>query len=124
MKYHSRFEYGKSLQANFINPRLYIGQRPSGGLPSTGASQGASSMLKRLFTEHPATVGETYGEHFLAASGFASRMFVASLACFVHALLPFLCVKTGSRAISELHERMVAHRNRGRRLPAGIAATR
>ena len=40
------------------------------------------------------------------------RLLAAGLACLVHALLPFLFVKTGSRAIVELHERMVAKRHR------------
>ena len=69
-------------------------------------------MLKRLFTEHPATVDETYGEHFVAANGFAWRLLLASLACFVHAFLPFLFEKTGSRVITDLHDRMVTNRNR------------
>ena len=69
-------------------------------------------MIKRLFTEHPASVDETYVEHLFAASSFSIRMFVASLACLVHAVLPFLFVKTGSVAIEELYERMVANRRR------------
>ena len=69
-------------------------------------------MLRTLFTAHPASVGESYLQHLGQALGFAGRMFVGSLACLVHAFLPFLCVKTGSRCITELHERMVAHRDR------------
>ena len=68
--------------------------------------------LRDAFTEHPASVGETYGEHMGMACGFATRLLLASLACYVHALLPFLFVKTGSRAITDLHERMVLHRQR------------
>ena len=71
--------------------------------------------MKDLFTEHPASVGETYGEHFLCAIGFAGRMFVGSLACFLHAVLPFLFVKTGSGIITELHDRMVVNRVRADR---------
>lgn len=67
-------------------------------------------MIARLFTEHPASVDETYFEHLIAASSFSIRMFVASLACLVHALLPFLFVKTGSQAIETLYDRMVANR--------------
>jgi Family of unknown function (DUF6356) len=82
-------------------------------------------MLKRLFTEHPATVDETYGEHFLVASGFAWQLFAASLACFLHAFLPCLCVKTGSRKVGELYQRMVTNRHRHpERLPAGLPAQR
>lgn len=69
-------------------------------------------MLKRLFTQHPQSVGESYGEHFSVASSFGLRMTLAGLACFVHGLLPFLFVKTGSNAIRALHHDMVTHRQR------------
>ncbi len=67
-------------------------------------------MIRRLFTEHPASVNETYFEHLCAAMSFATVMAVATLACLVHAFLPFLCVTTGSRKITELHDRIVANR--------------
>lgn len=67
-------------------------------------------MNLRLFTEHPATVDETYGEHLITALSFFARMFAASLACLIHAFLPFLFVKTGSATITELYERMIANR--------------
>lgn len=68
--------------------------------------------LHRLFTEHPASVGESYFQHLAAAWGFSWRMMLASLACLVHALLPFLFEKTGSQAITRLHDRMVVNRQR------------
>ena len=68
--------------------------------------------LRRLFTEHPASVGETYVEHMGQATSFGLRMVFAGLACLVHGLLPFLCVRTGSGAIAELHDRMVVNRRR------------
>jgi hypothetical protein len=68
--------------------------------------------MNKLFTEHPESVGESYVEHMGVAFGFGARMLVAGLACLVHGLLPFLFVKTGSRTITILHDRMVAHRVR------------
>jgi hypothetical protein len=64
----------------------------------------------RPFTEHPASVGETYGQHLAMAACFGARMIFAGCACLVHGLLPFLFVRTGSHAISELNERMIAKR--------------
>lgn len=64
------------------------------------------------FTEHPASVGESYGEHWIVAMGFGLRMFAASLACMIHAFLPSLFVRTGSRTIEQLHDRMVVNRRR------------
>jgi hypothetical protein len=66
----------------------------------------------KLFTDHPATVGETYWQHLASAWGFSWRMMLASLACLIHALLPFLFERTGSRAIVQLHDRMVVNRQR------------
>lgn len=68
------------------------------------------SNVNRAFSEHPASVGESYSEHFVTAGGFGWALFKASLACFAHALLPFAFEKTGSNAISELHARMVRNR--------------
>lgn len=66
--------------------------------------------ISQLFTDHPASVGETYIEHFVAASGFALRLFCAAIACLLHGILPFLFIKTGSKTITELHECMVIKR--------------
>ena len=71
--------------------------------------------LIRAFTEHPASVGETYTEHLVRAVCFGTRMMLAGIACLVHGILPFLFVRTGSRAIAELNERMIA--TRGLALP-------
>ncbi|MBU2677845.1 MAG: hypothetical protein KJP16_12265 [Gammaproteobacteria bacterium] len=68
--------------------------------------------LTRKFTEHPETVGETYGEHFVAAMGFGLALFKAAFCCVVHAILPFMFEKTGSACITELYERMVTNRAR------------
>ena len=73
-----------------------------------------------LFTRHPATVGESYGEHFLAATGFGLRMLLGAAACLVHAVLPFLFVTTGSDMIRTLNDRMVVNRRR-KPLPDGGA---
>ena len=72
--------------------------------------------LIRAFTEHPASVGESYGGHLGQAACFGGRMLFAGIACLIHGVLPFLFVSTGSRAISELNDRMSLTR-RPRTLP-------
>lgn len=64
----------------------------------------------KAFTEHPASVGESYFEHLGSAWGFASTMAVAAMACLLHGLFPFAFQSSGSRRIRELHQRMVTHR--------------
>jgi hypothetical protein len=66
----------------------------------------------RLFTEHPATVGETYLQHMRSAFSFAATMILTGLACFIHGLFPFLFRTNGRDAIELLHRRMVTHRHR------------
>ena len=66
--------------------------------------------LIRVFTEHPASVGESYTEHLFSAICFGARMVFAGIACLVHGVLPFLFVRTGSRAIAELNDRMLVNR--------------
>ena len=76
-------------------------------------------MLSRLFTAHPASVGESYLEHMGMAFGFSVRLALAALACLVHAFLPFLFERTGSQMIDALHDTMV--RNRRRHPVQGLA---
>jgi len=66
--------------------------------------------ISEKFTAHPQSVGETYVEHAAMASGFGIKLLLAGMACLVHAVFPFLFVKTGSGMIADLYQRMVAHR--------------
>jgi hypothetical protein len=78
------------------------------------------TAFHRLFTDHPATVDETYSQHFLAAAGFGFRMIWGGIVCLVHAVIPGAFATAGSDMICELHERMVTNRRRlaeTRRLP-------
>jgi hypothetical protein len=67
--------------------------------------------MLRTFTNHPHSVGESYGEHFVMAGTFGLRMMLAGLACLAHAVFPFLFEHTASRCIGELHRRMTARRS-------------
>jgi len=62
--------------------------------------------LRHHFTEHPASVGESYGEHFRVAAGFAGSLAFAAAAAAVHAVIPSMCSKTASRRIIAMHDTM------------------
>ena len=66
--------------------------------------------LKRLFTEHPDSVGETYVEHMGVALSFAGPLLAAGCAALVHAVLPFLFLTTASATVKRLHARMMNRR--------------
>ena len=70
-----------------------------------------TARLAKLFTDHPASVDETYFGHMVFAAWFASRLFMAGFAALIHALLPFAFETTASRIVRELAERT---HNRGR----------
>ena len=72
--------------------------------------------LTRLFSDHPATVGETYFGHAKFAFSFAGLLLLAGLAALVHAVLPFVFETTASRIINRLYNRM---HNRHGSLDAG-----
>lgn len=70
-------------------------------------------IINKLFTGHPATVGESYSEHLATASSFGIRMVLGGIACLVHGFIPCLFERTGSNQVRALHDRMVTHRVRG-----------
>ena len=63
-------------------------------------------MAHNPFTHHPREVGESYGHHFVNASAFGLRMMAGGIAVMIHAVFPFLFVKTGSHTMDKLHRRM------------------
>ncbi len=67
-------------------------------------------MLRELFQDHPASVGESYGQHAGFAMGLGLRLMGAGLACVLHGLFPFLFVNTGSRCIRELNDNLKCRR--------------
>ena len=73
------------------------------------ATEKRASILD-AFTQHPASVGESYFEHMGFALRFSGRLFLAAGAALVHAFLPFCCEKTASNRIRALHAKIA---NRG-----------
>jgi hypothetical protein len=67
-------------------------------------------ILRRLFIDHPRAVNETYFQHMGFALSFFAAMAKGALGCLVHAIVPGLCVTTGSRTVRVLHARMVVNR--------------
>lgn len=67
-------------------------------------------MFKRLFIDHPKNVDESYVEHFGVASKFGVTMIWGGLCALVHAVVPGLCITTGSDTIRRLNKIMVEQR--------------
>ena len=68
-------------------------------------------MIARLFTDHPASVDESYLEPAAFAGKFSLALFGAAFAAAVHAIFPFAFEKTASGIVARLYART---HNRGK----------
>lgn len=62
--------------------------------------------LTAAFRDHPASVGESYGEHAGFAVKTGGLLLIAGLAAMIHGIFPFLCKTTASRIIGRLNAKM------------------
>mgnify|MGYP000527753836 CR=1 FL=1 len=62
-------------------------------------------MIARIFLNHPASVDESFGQHFLFATTFSLKLFAAAGAALVHAFIPCLFEKTASKIIAQLYHK-------------------
>lgn len=74
-------------------------------MTATTDTRAKGGRLATAFTAHPASVGESYGEHLGFALRMAGRLALAAGAAAVHAVLPFCFERTASRMIAEMHAR-------------------
>ncbi|HRD69880.1 MAG TPA: DUF6356 family protein [Legionella sp.] len=61
-------------------------------------------MLK-LFTQHPASVNQSYFSHLRFALIFGFQMIYGGIACMIHAIFPFLFQNTGSQTVIRLMQK-------------------
>ncbi len=83
-------------------------------------------MLRQVaaaFTDHPASVDESYAEHAGFAASFGVVLIGAGLAALVHAILPFACRTTASDAIFRMHGFLVSRRRRAVQQPREARGT-
>ncbi|MBI3716657.1 MAG: hypothetical protein HY255_11755 [Betaproteobacteria bacterium] len=78
--------------------------------------------MNNPFTTHPASVNETYFEHFGFALSFGLKMTLGGLAAMVHAVLPFLFVTTAGRINDELQAMRLQTPGRQKQARAGTSA--
>ena len=67
-------------------------------------------MIRRIFLDHPKTVGESYWEHFGVASRFGGAMIWGGMKAVVHAAFPNVYETAASDTIRKLHTIMVEKR--------------
>ena len=68
-------------------------------------------MIRRIFLDHPKTVGETYPEHFRVATGFGATMIVGGIKAVLHGFFPNIFQTAGSDTVRGLHSILVEKRS-------------
>jgi hypothetical protein len=67
-------------------------------------------MIKRLFREHPQSLGMSWGSHAIGAVGISTRLIGAGMACLVHAIVPAWFTQTAGRTVTKMHDHMNARK--------------
>ncbi len=80
-----------------------------------------ANRLTKAFTDHPASVNETFGEHFVFAERFGLKLIGAGLAACLHGILPFAFKTTASRTVQEMARRTSARTDDSRQAPTDKA---
>lgn len=70
------------------------------------------ATIDRLFLDHPRSVNETYLDHMDVAMSISGKLFVAGMACFVHALIPGLFQNTASSIMNKILHQQRSRINR------------
>ena len=62
--------------------------------------------MKNIFTKHPNELGETYLQHGFSAMRYSLTSLFLFVIAFIHAILPFLFVRTASDVVCEMSKDM------------------
>ena len=65
-----------------------------------------SSVIGRLFTDHPRSLGMSWAAHGIGAAGIAFRLIGAGLACLIHAAVPAWFTQTAGKTVTTMHDDM------------------
>lgn len=67
-------------------------------------------MIHRVFRAHPASVGESYAEHFGVASRFGLALIAGGIKALIHAVLPNYCQTSASDTVRALNATLIDKR--------------
>ena len=63
-----------------------------------------SNVMRRLFTDHPRSIGMSWGEHGAGAARIALELLGAGLAAAIHAAVPGWFTQTAGRTVTLIHD--------------------
>jgi hypothetical protein len=72
--------------------------------PHTAASAERSNVVRRLFVEHPRSLGMSWAEHGIGAAKISAELMGAGLAALVHAAVPGWFTETAGRTVTRIYD--------------------
>ena len=69
-----------------------------------GSSGGRTPALRRLFTDHPQSLGMSWAQHCLGAVKISAELIGAGLAALVHAIVPGWFTETAGRTVTRIYD--------------------
>jgi hypothetical protein len=65
-----------------------------------------TGLTRRLFLDHPRSLGMTWASHGLGAVAIGVRLLGAGFACIVHAVVPGLFTQTAGKTVTGMYAHM------------------
>ena len=72
-----------------------------------GGEHEQSGLMRRLFVEHPQSLGMSWSEHGLGAVVIGATLVGAGAACLIHALVPGWFTQTAGKTVTRMHDHMM-----------------
>jgi len=69
-----------------------------------------SGMGRRLFVDHPESLGMSWAGHGIGALAIGARLIAAGAACLVHAVVPGWFTQTAGKTITDMYDHMQSRR--------------
>ena len=74
------------------------------------SSAGRSSLVRRLFAEHPRSLGMSWASHGVGAFKIGAELIGAGAACLIHALVPGLFTQTAGKTVTRMYDHMASRK--------------
>jgi hypothetical protein len=65
------------------------------------------ALIRRLFVDHPRSLGMSWSEHGIGAIAIGATLVGAGAACLIHALVPGWFTQTAGRTVERMHDHML-----------------
>jgi hypothetical protein len=70
-------------------------------------SDSRPALIRRLFVDHPRSLGMSWSEHGIGAIAIGATLVGAGAACLIHALVPGWFTQTAGRTVERMHDHMM-----------------